>query len=257
MLFHLLTIHPPLVSGYLGESILGRARGEGIIDTRVVNIRDFALSRHQTTDDYPYGGGVGLLMKPEPIVGAMEWAVAQGVDYRRPDQADNARPPRTLLMDPQGRRLDQAFAKELAAERHLVFVCGRYEGVDQRVREVVTDLVSVGDYVLTGGELAALILVDAVARLVPGVLGDEFSAVGESFATGLLEGPQYTRPPEFQGMAVPEILLSGDHGRIARWQREQALLATWRHRPDLLATAPLSSEDRAYLRSLGPQERRP
>jgi tRNA (guanine37-N1)-methyltransferase len=242
MLIHLLTIHPPIVAGPLQESILGRAQAQGLLDIRVVNIRDFALSKHQSTDDYPYGGGAGLVMKPEPVYGAVRWCMA-----RTPA---GARPPRVILMDPQGKRFHQAMAEELAREDHLILVAGRYEGFDERIRALATDEISIGDYVLMGGELPALVIIEAVSRLIPGVLGDIQSAVTESHTSGLLEGPQYTRPVEFEGMRVPEILLSGNHGEVERWRRREALRRTLERRPDLLETAPLSCDDQVMLAEL-------
>jgi len=239
MLIHLLTIHPPIVAPVFQESILGRANDAGVIDLRVVNIRDFALSKHQQTDDYPYGGGAGLVMKPEPVAGAARWAAARTPEGKRP--------PRVILMDPQGRRFDQHLAEELSQEDHLILVCGRYEGFDERIRSLATDEISIGDYVLMGGEIPALVLVEAVTRLIPGVLGDIASSEEESHTSGLLEGPQYTRPIAFEGMRVPEILTSGNHGAVDRWRREQALRRTFERRPDMLETAPLSPEDRALL----------
>lgn len=248
MLVHLLTIHPAMCYGPLQESILGKAGKRGLLDARVVNIRDFAYSKHQITDDYPYGGGAGLVLKPEPIFASVEWCRSQGAE------AGVHRAPRVLLMDPQGRRFDQTFAQELAEEEHLIFICGRYEGFDERVRTLVTDEVSMGDYVLTGGELPALTIIDAVSRLRPGVLGDETSAVTDSFIGGRLDWPQYTRPPEFQGMKVPEILLSGDHGRIDRWRRKEALRRTYLRRPDLLRDYPLSKEEKQWLKEIQAEE---
>jgi tRNA (guanine37-N1)-methyltransferase len=239
MLIHLLTIHPPIVAGPLQESILGRAQAEGILDIRVVNIRDFALSKHQQTDDYPYGGGAGLVMKPEPVYGAVDWC--------RDRAPAGAKPPRVILMDPQGKVFNQTMAEELAQEDHLVFVCGRYEGFDERIRALATDEISIGDYVLMGGELPALVLIEAVTRLIPGVLGDIQSAVTESHSSGLLEGPQYTRPIEFQSMRVPDMLTSGNHGAVERWRRKEALRRTAERRPDLLAKLDLTYEDRVDL----------
>ncbi|BAD40455.1 tRNA (guanosine(37)-N1)-methyltransferase TrmD [Symbiobacterium thermophilum] len=239
MLIQILTIHPAIVAPVFRESILGRACEAGILDLRVVNIRDFALSKHQQTDDYPYGGGAGLLMKPEPVFGAVRWAAGRA--------PAGARPPRVILMDPQGRRFDQRYAEELAREDHLILICGRYEGFDERIRALATDEISIGDYVLMGGEVAALVVVEAVTRLIPGVLGDLESSVAESHTSGLLEGPQYTRPAEFEGMRVPEILTSGNHGAIARWRREQALRRTFERRPDLLQSADLTPEERRLV----------
>jgi tRNA (guanine37-N1)-methyltransferase len=242
MLIHLLTIHPKIVAGPLQESILGRARAQGLLDIQVVNIRDFALSKHLTTDDYPYGGGAGLVMKPEPVYGAVRWSYSRGLV--------GGRSPRVILMDPQGERLTQSKAEELSREEHLILVSGRYEGFDERIRALATDEISLGDYVLMGGELPALVLIEAVTRLIPGVLGDLASTVTESHTSGLLEGPQYTRPLEIEGQRVPEILTSGDHGAIERWRRQEALRRTHERRPDLLATAPLSDTDRRFLAEL-------
>ncbi len=257
MLVHILTLHPAICYGPLEEAIIGRAREKGLLDLRVVNIRDFAAGRHQITDDYPYGGGVGLLMKVEPIWAAVEHAARQGPGAGKVPPGELSGPPpgaRVLLMDPAGRRFDHAYAQELAQAEHLIFICGRYEGVDERVRHLVTDPVSLGDFVLTGGDLAALVMVDAISRLIPGVLGDAHSALDDSFATGLLEGPQYTRPPEFRGMQVPGELLSGDHAAVARWRRKQALRRTLRLRPDLLQTARLDRDDEILLAEVQREE---
>jgi tRNA (guanine37-N1)-methyltransferase len=216
-----LTLFPRMVEAPLEESILGKARAAGLLRVTVTDIRDFAEGKHRVTDDVPYGGGAGMVMKPEPLVAAIEKA-----RERNPKA-------RAILMSPQGRKLDQKAVQELPDD--LILVCGRYEGVDERVLEWIDDEISLGDFVLTGGELAALALVDAKARLVPGVLGNDQSTKSESFGgEGLLEGPQYTRPPEFRGRKVPEILLSGDHARIAAWRREQAVQRTRERRPDLL-----------------------
>lgn len=239
MLIHLLTIHPPIVAGPLQESILGRAQEQGLLNIQVVNIRDFALSKHQQTDDYPYGGGAGLVMKPEPVFGAIEWCKGRTPVLEKP--------PRIILMDPQGKRLTQSLAEELAQEEHLVLVCGRYEGFDERIRSFATDEISIGDYVLMGGELPALVIIEAVSRLIPGVLGDIQSAVTESYSSGLLEGPQYTRPIEFQGMRVPDILTSGDHGAMERWRRKEAIRRTLERRPDLLERLELTYPDQVAL----------
>lgn len=219
-----ITIFPGMLSGFLEESILKRASAAGLVRFRTIDLRDFTLDAHRTTDDRPYGGGPGMVMKPEPLFEAVG-------SVRRAGS-------RVVLMTPQGRRFDQAAAVRLAREKHLVFVCGHYEGVDERVREaLVTDEISIGDYVLTNGVLAAAVVIDAVVRLVPGVLGCAGSTADESFSDGLLEYPQYTRPATFGGLKVPEVLMSGDHGEIARWRREQARLRTRERRPDLLAEA--------------------
>jgi len=216
-----ITIFPGMLKGFLGESMLKRAARQGLVRIRVIDLRRFAKGKHRTTDDRPYGGGPGMVMKPEPIFEAVESVAEPGA--------------KVILMTPQGRKFSQAVAGELARERHLVFVCGHYEGVDERVSEaLVNDEISIGDYVLTNGVLPAAVVIDAVTRLIPGVLGGEGATEQESFRESLLEYPQYTRPPEYRGMKVPEILLSGDHEEIARWRREQALARTRRRRPDLL-----------------------
>jgi tRNA (guanine37-N1)-methyltransferase len=244
MKFDILTLFPGMFDGPLTESIIKRAVQDGHIEISLHNIRDFAFDRHKTADDYPYGGGAGMVMKPEPLAACIE-AVRAG----RPSA-------RIILTTPQGRPFDQSFAEELAKEQELVIICGRYEGVDERVRELyVDDEISIGDFVLTGGEIAAMVIVDAVSRLIPGVLGSEDSAAGDSFSDGLLEFPQYTRPAEFRGSVVPEVLLSGNHKEIALWRRRMALQRTWRKRPDLLSSAHLADSDRKYLRELEEAER--
>lgn len=240
MRIDVLTLFPAMFAAYLDESILRRARAAGLIAVGVHNIRDYATGRHRVTDEPPFGGGGGMVLKPEPIFAAVE-AVSGG-----------AMPgPRRILLSPQGRPLTQALAAELAGAPWLLLLCGRYEGVDERVRQYLADdEISIGDYVLTGGELAALVLIDAVARHVPGVLGDEHAATGDSFAMGLLEGPHYTHPVSFHGWEVPAVLRSGHAGRIYRWRREQALRRTWQRRPDLLLTADLDEDDRRFLMTL-------
>jgi tRNA (guanine37-N1)-methyltransferase len=219
----ILTLFPGFFSGPLRESILGRGRESGAAEVTVTDIRDFARDRHRKTDDAPYGGGAGMIMKPEPLVGALEHA----------SQAQPSAP--RILLTPQGRPLDQSGVESLASEDGMILTCGRYEGVDQRVRDGWIDReISIGDFVLSGGEPAALVLVDAVVRLLPGVLGNQASLDEESFSDGTLEYPQYTRPREFRGREVPDVLLSGDHGRIAEWRRQQALERTRQRRPDLL-----------------------
>jgi tRNA (guanine37-N1)-methyltransferase len=236
MRFDVFTLLPDVFPPYLQSSILQRARQRGLIDVQVYNIRDWTHDRHHVTDDEPYGGGGGMVMKPEPVFAAVE-----GILGPVPGCP-------VILLTPQGRVFDQRLAAELAAQPRLALICGRYEGVDERIRQhLATDEISIGDYVLTGGELPALILIDAVARLIPGVLGDPDGAADDSHASGLLEYPHYTRPPEFRGWRVPDILLSGDHARIAKWRREQSLLRTLERRPDLLATAPLDENDTTYL----------
>lgn len=239
MRFDVFTLFPEVFTPYLDTSILQRARQRGVVEVFLHNIRHWATDRHHITDDAPYGGGGGMVMKPEPIFAAVEAVLGS--------------PPvcPVILLSPQGRLFTHAVAQELAALPRLGLLCGRYEGVDERVREhLVDDEISIGDYVLSGGELPALVLIDAVTRLIPGVLGDPDGAWDDSHASGLLEYPHYTRPPEFRGWRVPEVLLSGDHARIARWRREQALRRTYERRPDLLARALLSPSDRAFLDSL-------
>jgi tRNA (guanine37-N1)-methyltransferase len=235
----LFTIFPAIVEAYLAESLIGRARRSGLLDIRVHDLRSKATDPHRSVDDAPFGGGAGMVLACEPVFGAVE-----AVD-----------PPRPLfLLSPAGRRLDQALARDLArGAGGFSLLCGRYEGVDHRVSEhLVDDELSIGDYVLAGGELAALVVVEAVARLVPGVMGNEESAAEESFTAGLLEYPQYTRPAEFRGWAVPQVLRSGDHGRVARWRRARALAATLERRPDLIeARGGLTDDDRALLAEFG------
>jgi tRNA (guanine37-N1)-methyltransferase len=234
MRIDIVTLFPAMVEGPLAQSMLGRARQRGLVDIRVVNLRDHAADPHRTTDDYQFGGGGGMVLKPEPLFAA--------VAALRTGEA------RVILMDPRGRRFTQEVARDLAGETHLILLAGRYEGVDERVRDLLADdALSIGDYVLTGGELPALVVADAVVRLLPGVLGAEGAAERESFASGLLEPPQYTRPADFGGARVPDVLLSGDHARIARWRRLRALWGTWQTRRDLLARAPLTPEDRALI----------
>lgn len=234
MRIDVLTLFPGMVEPVVAASMLGRARSRGLVDIRVVDLRDYATGRHRNADDYQFGGGGGMVLKPEPIFAAVE---ALRTDATR-----------VILLDPRGRTLTQAVASELAREAHLILIAGRYEGVDERVGELLAhERLSIGDYVVTGGELPALIVTDAVTRLLPGVLGAEGGADRESFASGLLEPPQYTRPEEFRGARVPGVLLSGDHARVAQWRREQALFLTWRRRPELLAEASLTDEERQLI----------
>ena len=229
-----MTLFPGMLTGALGESILGRARERGLVDIRVFNFRDHAAGRHLVTDDAPFGGGGGMILKPEPLAACLE-------TLRTPAA-------RVVLLDPAGRRFSQAVAREYARETHLVLVCGRYEGVDERVREhLVNEELSVGDYVLTGGEPAALVVTDAVTRLLPGVLGDAEAPAHDSFARGLLEHPQYTRPESFRGWRVPPLLLGGDHAKVERWRRVMSVWRTWQRRPDLLETADLTPEEQKWV----------
>jgi tRNA (guanine37-N1)-methyltransferase len=236
-----------------------RARERGLIDVRVHNIRDYTHDKHHTTDDTPYGGGGGMVMKPEPVFEAIESVLGIGPRYEREDhplystsEVDSNIP--IILLTPQGRVFNQSIAQELSQYPRIALLCGRYEGVDERIREhLVTDEISIGDYVLTGGELPALILIDAISRLLPDVLGDPTGAEDDSHAMGLLEYPHYTRPPEFRGWKIPEVLLTGAHAKIDKWRREQALLRTLKKRPDMLEKAELTKADLKFLKSLEPE----
>ncbi|QOS99657.1 tRNA (guanosine(37)-N1)-methyltransferase TrmD [Brevibacterium sp. JNUCC-42] len=225
MRIDVLTLFPEMFTGVFSTSILGKAAERGIVDFGVINFRDYSKSKHGNVDDTPYGGGGGMVLKPDPIFDAVEaLSVREGATKSR-----------VILMCPQGRRYDQKMAEELAKEDHLVFICGHYEGYDERIREhLVTDEISIGDYVLTGGELGSMVVIDSVVRLQPGALGNEMSAVTDSFSTGLLEHPHYTRPAEFRGWRVPDILLSGHHANIERWRLKESLKRTWQRRPELL-----------------------
>jgi tRNA (guanine37-N1)-methyltransferase len=261
--FDIFTLFPGMFAGVFDDSILKRAREAGLISVALHNIRDYAAGRHRVTDDTPYGGGGGMVMKPEPIVRAVETVLARDPGWRfEPVQPDDEPPEAAplalapldvpiILLSPQGRTFTQAVAHELAGYRRMALICGRYEGIDERVRaSLATDEISIGDFVISGGELAAAIVVDAVTRLLPGALGCDMGAYEDSFATGLLEYPQYTRPAVYREQGIPGILTSGDHARVARWRREQALRRTWERRPDLLRPAPLSDADRAFLAKL-------
>ena len=237
------TLFPELFTPYLSTSILGRARQAKLLEVDLHNIRDYATDKHQVTDDEPYGGGGGMVMKPEPIFAAVEAVL--GAKPKLP----------VVLLTPQGRLFNQAVAQELSRHEQFSLICGRYEGVDERVVEhLASDEISIGDYVLTGGELPALIVIDAVARLIPGVLGDPTGAMTDSHATGLLEHPHYTRPPEFRGWGVPEVLKSGDHAKIEQWRREQSLLRTAKRRPELLEHFELSKKDSEFLEEFEERE---
>ena len=240
-------LFPEAMRPYLASSVLARAQAAGLVEIQLHNIRDFTSDRHQTTDDEPYGGGGGMVMKPEPIFAAVESVLGSGVESSR-----------IVLLTPQGRVFNQGLAAELATVPRLVLICGRYEGVDERVSQhLVDDEISIGDYVLTGGELPALAIVDAVVRLLPGALGDENASARDSHADGLLEGPHYTRPAEYRGWEVPAVLRSGDHAKIAAWRREQSLRRTLERRPDLLAGAELSEQDQQLLRRIREGEEPP
>lgn len=248
MRFDIFSLFPEVFDAYLNTSILKRAQESNILEVHTYNIRDWASDKHHTTDDTPYGGGGGMVMKPEPVFAAVESVLGQ--------------PPEcpVILLSPQGRSFSQKLAFDFAKHERLALLCGRYESVDERIREhLATDSISIGDYVLTGGELPALVMVDAITRLLPGVLGDPQAPLKDSYATGLLEHPHYTRPPEFRGWKIPEILLSGNHAEIERWRRRQALLRTLEHRPELLKEADLSQEELVFLENLGfsPKELNP
>lgn len=238
MRIDIITLFPEMFPGYLNESILKRAQAAGLVEIHLHHLRDYAGGKHRVTDEPPFGGGGGMVLKPEPIFKAVE---ALAVDQPAP----------VILLTPQGRPFTQAVAGELAQQTWLILLCGRYEGVDERVRaHLVTDEISIGDFVLTGGELAAMVVVDAVTRLLPGALGAEGAAETDSHATGLLEGPHYTKPAHFRGWPVPDVLRSGHAAHIARWRRQAALRRTWERRPDLLLTAVLSEEDKWFLAQL-------
>ena len=243
MNFHVLTLFPEMIEQGINTSITGRAINKGLISVDAVNIRDFAGNKHGQVDDYPYGGGAGMVMQPGPVYRSYE-SVVEKIGYK----------PRVIYMTPQGKVFNQSMAQEFAKEKDLVFLCGHYEGIDERVLEmIVTDNVSIGDYVLTGGELPSMVMMDAISRLVPGVLNNDVSAEFESFHDNLLEYPQYTRPVEFMGKAVPPILLSGNHPKVDQWRREQSIRRTYERRPDLLVDAVLGDKDKKYLKELKEQ----
>jgi tRNA (guanine37-N1)-methyltransferase len=245
MQFEVFTLLPEIFPPYLESSILNRARQKGLIDVRVHNIRDYTHDKHHTTDDTPYGGGGGMVMKPEPIFEAVESILGFPAPQTQPVTVP------VILLTPQGRVFTQRVAEELVRYEHIALLCGRYEGVDERIREqLVTHEISIGDYVLTGGELPALMIIDSISRLLPGVLGDPTGAEDDSHSMGLLEYPHYTKPPEFRGVKVPDILLSGNHAKIEKWRREQALLRTFTKRPDMLEKAELTKEDLKFIESL-------
>lgn len=235
MKFSVLTLFPEMLS-FLGESIIGRAINKGIIETEYINIREFSTDKHRRVDDYPYGAGGGMVMQPQPIYDAYKSVAGEGK-------------PHVIYMSPQGKTLTQNKARELAAYDHIVILCGHYEGVDERIlEEIVDEEVSIGDYVLTGGELPAMVLIDSVSRMIEGVLDSEETASAESHYNGLLEYPQYTRPPRFMGREVPEILLSGHHANIEKWRRQQSILRTYKKRPELIEKAVLTEKEKAWLK---------
>ncbi|MBM3944307.1 MAG: tRNA (guanosine(37)-N1)-methyltransferase TrmD [SAR202 cluster bacterium] len=243
MRFDVLTLFPEMFSGPFSEGVVGRAIARGDVELRLHDFRKHAKDRHGTVDDAPFGGGAGMVLKPEPLF--------EAVEALRNEAGDEGIGP-VVLLSPQGRVLTQQVVEELASQSRMVLICGRYEGVDERVREhLATDDISIGDYVLSGGELAAMVLIDAVARFVPGVVGSSDSTENDTFSGGLLQHPQYTRPAEFRGWAAPDVLLSGNHKEVSKWRRRESLRRTFLKRPDLLAQAGLSQEDRKYLSSLG------
>ncbi len=249
MNFYILTLFPEMVSSGLHTSIIGRAAGRGLLSIRTINIRDYAFNKHQSVDDYPYGGGAGMLMQAEPVYLAYEAALKE-IKSRRTEPETEKRL-RVVYLSPQGRIFSQKMAEELAVEEDLIFLCGHYEGIDERVlEEIVTDYVSIGDYVLTGGELPAMVMVDTISRLVPGVLHNDISAESESFQGNLLEYPQYSRPEIWHEKRVPEVLLSGHHANIQKWKRQQSILRTRDRRPDLLEHCDLTEEERDWLEKL-------
>ena len=253
MQFEVFTLLPEVFPSYLDTSILKRARERNLITVNVHNIRDYTHDKHHTTDDSPYGGG-GMVMKPEPVFEAIETVLGIAAPPTPPEPVASPLGKSNIpiiLLTPQGRVFNQSIAKELSQYPKIALLCGRYEGIDERIRQnLVTDEISIGDYVLTGGEIPALILIDAVARLLPDVLGDPTGAEDDSHAMGLLEYPHYTRPPEFRGSKVPDVLTSGDHAKIDKWRREQALERTFRKRPDMLEKADLSEADKKFVKSL-------
>ncbi|QTL98457.1 tRNA (guanosine(37)-N1)-methyltransferase TrmD [Iocasia frigidifontis] len=240
MYFNILTLFPEMFNGPLNESMIGRAQENDLLDINIINIRDYASGKHQVTDDAPYGGGAGMVMKVEPVYKAWE-------DKCRNEKDSSP----VILMSPQGRKLNQEIVKDLSAQEGLTVICGHYEGFDDRIRSsIVTDEISIGDYVLTGGELAAMVLIDAVARMIPGVLGDENSVINDSFYNGLLDYPHYTRPRSFKGMEVPEVLLSGNHAEIDKWRQQESLKRTLLRRPDLMEVKTLTAEEIELLEDI-------
>ena len=251
MNFHILTLFPEMVENGLNTSIIGRAVNAGLLSVNAINIRDYAFNKHQSVDDYPYGGGAGMLMQAEPVYLAYE-AVREKIEGRSGGETEkrhDGKHPRVIYLSPQGDVFTQKMAEELAKEEDLILLCGHYEGIDERVlEEIVTDYVSIGDYVLTGGELPAMVMVDAISRMVPGVLHNDVSAEFESFQDNLLEYPQYSRPEVWRGKKVPPVLLSGHHANIEKWRREQSIIRTYERRPDLLEKSSLTEKERKWLK---------
>jgi len=253
MRIDILTLFPSMFSP-LEESIIGKAKSKGLLDINIIDLRAFARDKHKTADDTPYGGGAGMVMKPELVFEAIDYIKAKHPtsNFQHPNKPQNPKPKtQTVYLTPAGKILDQDKAKELANIDNLILICGHYEGLDQRViDEIVDEEISIGDYVLTGGELPAMVVIDALARFIPGVLGDETSAQDETFSRGLLEYPQYTKPAEYEHLKVPEILMSGDHKKIASWRREASIKSTFLKRPDLLSNAAMNEEDMKSLEKL-------
>jgi len=240
MRIDVLTLFPRMFEGPLGESIIGKAREKELLEINVSNFRDYSDNKHQTVDDYPYGGGAGMLLKVQPVYDNIKAIEAAAPETKK----------RVILLDPAGKPFDQKMAEEFSTEEHLVFICGHYEGYDERIRSLVTDEVSLGDYVLTGGELGAMVMIDATVRLLPEVLGNQTSAQTDSHSTGLLEHPQYTRPAAFKGMKVPEVLMNGNHKLIEQWQLKESLRRTFQRRPDMLENYPLTAEMQKLLKEI-------
>lgn len=240
MRIDVLTLFPRMFEGPLGESIIGKAREKGLLEINVSNFRNYSDNKHQTVDDYPYGGGAGMLLKVQPVYDNIKAIEAAAPETKK----------RVILLEPAGKPFDQKMAEEFSTEEHLVFICGHYEGYDERIRSLVTDEVSLGDYVLTGGELGAMVMIDATVRLLPEVLGNQTSAQTDSHSTGLLEHPQYTRPAEFNGMKVPEVLMNGNHKLIEQWQLKESLRRTFQRRPDMLENYPLTAEMQKLLKEI-------
>ncbi|OOE11955.1 tRNA (guanosine(37)-N1)-methyltransferase TrmD [Fictibacillus arsenicus] len=240
MKIDVLSLFPDMFSGVFGQSILKKAQEKSAVQFQVLDFREFSTNKHRNVDDYPYGGGAGMVLTPQPLFDAVETITKE-----------TSEKPRVILLCPQGERFSQRKAEELSKEKHLIFLCGHYEGYDERIREhLVTDEISIGDYVLTGGELGAMVVIDAVTRLLPGVLGKEESHLQDSFSTGLLEHPQYTRPADFRGMKVPDVLMSGNHKNIEEWRKKESLKRTYERRPDLLKHIELTKEEENWLREI-------
>lgn len=246
MRIDVLTLFPNMFEGPMTDSIIGKAAEKDIVTIKTTNFREFADNKHKTVDDYPFGGGAGMLLKAQPIVDAIG-----DIETNHPETKK-----RIILMDPAGQKYNQALAEELAEEEHLVFICGHYEGYDERIKEFITDEISIGDFILTGGELSAMVIIDSVVRLLPETLGNTLSSQTDSFSTGLLEHPQYTRPRDFRGMEVPDVLVSGNHAKIEEWQDKESLRKTWNKRPDLLDALTLTKQQAAWLEEFKKAEKK-